>query len=256
MNVLHHIPLELHVMKKLPETLYYEGNTELLKRPKIAIVGSRKPTQYTKEITYTLASKLSARGVCIVSGAAMGVDALAHKGAGSENTIAVMANGLESIYPKVNRTLIESIREKGLVLSQFESNFKATKWSFVVRNELVVALGDILIVTQADANSGTMRSVAYAHAMGKPVYVVPHRLGESLGTQELLSQGRAEAIYDIEAFTASYGSAEFTCKSDDVLEYCRRGVSYEEAVARYGDRIVEYELEGRIKIEHGNIYVV
>ncbi len=256
MNVLRNIPPELHVMKKLPKTVYYEGNTELLKQPKIAIVGSRKPSQYTKEITYTLASKLAARGVCIVSGAAMGVDALAHKGAGSANTIAVMANGLDIIYPKVNRTLIESIAAEGLVLSQFESGFTATRWSFVVRNELVVALGDVLIVTQADISSGTMRSVAYAQAMGKPVYVVPHRLDESLGTQELLKHKTAQGIYDIEAFVAGFGRAEFTCKKDELLEYCRRGISYEEAVAHYGDRIMEYELEGRIKIEHGNIYVV
>ncbi len=256
MKVLHRIPPELYAMKKVPSILHYEGNLDLLQRPKVAIVGSRKPNQYTKEMTYMLASKLAARGVCIVSGAAMGVDALAHKGAGSSNTIAVMANGLDVVYPKVNRTLIENIAAEGLTLSQFESAFKATKWSFVVRNELVVALGDILIVTQADVNSGTMCSVAYAQAMGKPIYVLPHRLAESLGTQQLLMQGSVEAIYDIEAFAASFGNGESTCKQDELLEYYSRGVSYDEAVAHYGDRIVEYELEGRIKIEHGNIYVV
>ncbi len=256
MNVLRQIPPELHVMKKMPSTVYYKGNTELLQRPKVSIVGSRKPSQYTKETTYALASKLAARGVCIVSGAAMGVDALAHKGAGSANTIAVMANGLDIIYPKVNRTLIESIAAEGLTLSQFEKSFKATKWSFVVRNELVVALGEVLVVTQSDLNSGTMRSVAYAHAMGKPVYVLPHRLTESLGTQQLLMEGGAEAIYDLEAFVAGFGSRERSCKEDELLEYCSCGVSYEKAVERYGERIVEYELEGRIKIEHGNIYVV
>ncbi|RUM62188.1 MAG: DNA-processing protein DprA [Sulfurimonas sp.] len=246
---------ELQHMKTAPSVLYYEGNRALLKRPKISIVGTRRPSQYTKEITYALASKLAMRGVCIVSGAAMGVDALAHKGAGCNHTIAVMANGLDIVYPKVNRHLIENIASEGLVLSQFDEGFKATRWSFVVRNELVVALGDVLIVTQADANSGTMRSVAYAQAMGKPIYVLPHRLGESEGTQQLLRQGSAEAIYDVEAFTAGFGSTKSTCPSDELLEYCTRGVRYEEALARYGERIFEYELEGRIRIENGNVYV-
>ncbi len=247
---------EFNMMKTYPSVVYYQGNKALLKRPKISIVGSRRPSQYTKEMTYAIASKLSARGVCIVSGAAMGVDALAHKGAGSGNTIAVMANALDTIYPKVNRTLIESIAANGLTLSQFEVGFQATRWSFVVRNEMVVALGDVLVVTQADADSGTMRSVAYAQAMGKTIYVLPHRLKESEGTQQLLMQGRAKAIYDIEAFVSGFGSMESTCKYDELLEYCREGAGYEEAVARFGDQIFEYELEGRIRIEHGNIYVV
>ncbi len=192
-------------MKKYPSTLFYKGDTDLLKRPKVSIVGTRRPSNYTRQVTYDLASALAKRGVCIVSGAAMGVDAIAHSGAGEENTIAIVGNGLDIRYPAVNKNLIENIENKGLLLSQFNDGFRATGWSFVVRNEMVVALGDILIVTEADMNSGSMRSVEYALKMGKEIFVLPQRIDESLGTSHLLHHMQAKAIYDIEAFASRFG---------------------------------------------------
>lgn len=81
---------ELSSMKKYPNEIFYIGNTELLKRKKISIIGTRRPNSYTKEFTYKLSSKLSLNDICIVSGAAMGVDSIAHQGAKSNNTIAVV----------------------------------------------------------------------------------------------------------------------------------------------------------------------
>ena len=160
---------ELNLMKKYPDTIYCKGDLSLLSRPKVSIVGTRRPSSYTKRYTYDIAKALSCRGVAIVSGAAMGVDAIAHLGAGVENTIAVMANGLSSRYPSVNRSMIEEIESRGLTLSQFDPDFKATAWSFVLRNEIVVALGESLIVTEADIDSGSMRSVEYALRMEKDI---------------------------------------------------------------------------------------
>ena len=77
-----HIP-ELDLMKKYPPQLFYEGNLTLLKRPKVSIVGTRSPSTYTRQFTYALARALVKRGVCVVSGAAMGVDTIAHEGAGA-----------------------------------------------------------------------------------------------------------------------------------------------------------------------------
>ena len=167
---------ELDMMKKYPPELFYKGNLSLLHRPKVSIVGTRRPSAYTRQFTYTLAKALAKRGVCVVSGAAMGVDTIAHEGAGVDNTIAVVANGLDIRYPVINRPLIEGIENRGLILSQFNDGFRATGWSFVVRNELVVALGDLLIVTEADLKSGSMRSVEYALKMGKEIWVLSHRL--------------------------------------------------------------------------------
>lgn len=195
----------LEAMKKYPKELYGIGNSALLQRPKVSIVGTRRPSGYTKHFTYSLAQALAKRGVCLVSGAAMGVDAIVHNGAGAENTIAVVANSLDIRYPAVNRLLIEGIEKEGLILSQFPQTFKATPWSFVVRNELVVALGDILIVAEADEKSGSMRSVEFALKMGKKIYVLPQQLDHSRGTNRLLAEGLAEPIYDIEVFADKYG---------------------------------------------------
>jgi DNA processing protein len=242
----------LEPMKKYPPELFFKGNLALLKRPKVSIVGTRRPSTYTRQLTYMLAKTLSKRGICIVSGAAMGVDTIAHEGAGSNNTIAVVANGLDIRYPVINRSLIESIEKKGLLLSQFNDGFRATGWSFVVRNELVVALGDILIVTEADLNSGSMRSVEYAEKMGKEIWVLPQRLGESLGTNTLLLEGKAKVIQDVETFASRFGQAvESEMLKDDFFYFCQRSPTFDETVTKFGGRVYEAELEGIVTIRNG-----
>jgi len=243
---------ELGEMKKYPKTLFYKGNLSLLKRPKVSIVGTRRPSGYTRQFTYALARALAKRGVCVVSGAAMGVDAIAHEGAGASNTIAVVANGLDIRYPVINKNLIESIENEGLMLSQFNDGFRATGWSFVVRNEVVVALGDILIVTEAELNSGSMRSVEFAQKMGKRIFVLPHRLGESSGTNHLLNIGEATVIQDIERFVSSFGCAvDDSVEKDDFFYFCQTSPSFDEVVTKFGDRVYEAELEGIITIQDG-----
>lgn len=242
----------LNVMKKYPKELFYKGNLDLLKRPKVSIVGTRRPSQYTKQFTHTLARALGKRGVCVVSGAAMGVDAIAHEGAGADNTIAVVASGLDIRYPATNKNLIESIENKGLVISQFKDGFRATGWSFVVRNEVVVALGDMLIVTQADLNSGSMRSVEFAQKMGKNIFVLPHRLGESSGTTLLLKNDEAKAIHDIENFVAQFGvEVESKLTKDDFFYFCQKSPTFDESIEKFGERVYEAELKGIITIQEG-----
>ncbi len=243
---------ELENMKKYPAELFYKGNLELLKRPKVSIVGTRRPSLYTQQFTYTLAKALASRGVCVVSGVAMGVDAIAHEGAGVENTIAVVANGLNIRYPIINAPLIEKIEQNGLMLSQFNDGFRAIGWSFVVRNELVVALGDILIVMEADLNSGSMRSVEYALRMGKEVWVLSHRLDESLGTNSLLAQGEAKAIQDVETFVSRFGQAvQSDVLKDDFFYFCQTSPTFDDTVKKFGDRVYEAELEGLVTIHNG-----
>jgi len=242
----------LNSMKKYPKELFYKGNIELLKRPKVSIVGTRRPSQYTKQFTHTLARALAKRGVCVVSGAAMGVDAIAHEGAGADNTIAVVANGLDIRYPATNKNLIESIENQGLVMSQFKDGFRATGWSFVVRNEVVVALGDMLIVAQADLNSGSMRSVEFAQQMGKRIFVLPHRLGESSGTAQLLKNDEAKAIHDIDTFVAQFGvEVESRLEKDEFFYFCQKSPTFDESIKKFGERVYEAELEGIITIQEG-----
>lgn len=243
---------ELSCMKTYPSSLYALGNIALLSKRKISIVGSRNPIVYTKNATIELAQKLSSCGLCIVSGGAMGVDALAHRGASASNTIMVAGTGLDKRYPSINRHLIEEIENNGLVLSQFEQGSPSNKWNFPMRNEVIVALGEVLIVTQADVNSGSMRSIEFAQKMGKKIYVLPHRKGESEGTNGLLSKGLATPIYDIDAFVNLFGT--MSPQSGDLfLDYCNTNPFYNEAIEKYGDKVFEYELLGKISIENGRI---
>jgi DNA processing protein len=248
---------KLDSMKKYPKNLYYIGNTALLEKRTLSIVGSRKPNSYTKQYTHELSKELSKHNICIVSGAAMGVDAISHHAAGTNNTIAVAGTGLDIRYPVVNKRLIEDIESNGLMLSQFPIKTPSQRYNFPIRNEVVVALGECLIVTQADENSGTMRSVEFALKMKKPIFVLSHRIGESIGTNKLLEKGLATPIYDIDKFIEDFVGFKNKIKhSDDFLEYCKTNPIYDEAMSLFPEKLFEYELSGKITIENGLVFVV
>ena len=246
---------ELENMKNYPKRIFFKGSTALLQKKKIAIVGSRKPNQYARELTYQLANKLSQAGICIVSGGALGVDAIAHKAAGADNTIMVAATGLDKRYPAINKNIIKDIEKNGLVLSQFQEGTFSQKYNFPLRNEIVVALGDVLIVTYADFNSGTMHSVEYALKMGKEVYVLAHRIGESEATNALLSQKKVEAIYDVNAFVEKFACLKSKKSGDEFLEFCATNPTYEEALQKFPSKVFEAELSGNIEVKNAKIYL-
>lgn len=249
---------ELEGMKKYPKQLFYDGNLELLNKQKISIVGSRKPSKYSKNQISSLASKLSKTDICIVSGGAMGIDAVAHSGAGSNNTISVLPCGIDIRYPSVNKNLLNEIAQNGLLLSQFDIGEKSRPYSFVLRNEVVVALGDVLVVGEADEDSGTMRSVEFALEMGKDIYVLSHRIGESKGTNKLVSEGKAKIITDIDEFISVLypdSAKNIENSGDEFIEYCKNNPTYEDAVAKFPTRVFEAELSGEIQIQDGIVRV-
>jgi DNA processing protein len=193
----------------------------------------------------------------VVSGAAAGVDRIAHEGAGADNTIAILPCGIDVRYPAANISLIESIERNGLTMTPFEPDFRAREWSFVVRNEIVVALGDALIVTEADIGSGSMRSVEYALEMGKPIYVLPHRIHESAATRQLIREGRASAIDDIDVFVAHISQKGRNALDDTpFIAFCRKNPTYEEVVGKFPSEIFEAELSGIIDVRNGRVAVV
>jgi len=248
---------ELNSMKSYPPELYYDGSLELLARVKVSIVGSRKTSKYAREQTHKLSSTLAKAGVCVVSGGAMGVDAVAHLGAGASNTIAVLPCGINIKYPAVNKNLLVDIQNRGLLISQFEEDEKARPWSFVVRNELVVALGEVLVVAEAELDSGSMRSIEFALKMGKEIFVFPHRLGESSATNQLLKEDKAKAIYDIDAFVSRFGTLTVKeTKKDSFLEYCKNNPTYEEALSKYPEKVFEAELNGDIVIKNAKVFIL
>ena len=255
MQILENIPHQLNDLNKKVEKLFFIGDTNLLQKPMVAIVGSRRPGSYTKLYTSLLAKALSKRGVCIVSGAAMGVDAIAHLGA-MPNTIAVMGNSLDIIYPKVNKTLIHNIYDDALAISEYDEKTIARKYSFVERNRIVVGLSKAVVITQADKNSGSMRSAKIAMELGRPIYVLPQKLGESEGTLELIADGKAKLITDIDKFADMFGSLHVEAENDDLLAYCEKENSVEKVIEKFGDKVYEYELDGKVIIDGTSIYRV
>jgi DNA processing protein len=220
--------------------LFYKGDLTLLNTPKLAIVGSRKPSKYTKEITAILSSKLSQK-YTIVSGGAYGVDAIAHKNA--KKTIMVSPAGIDTIYPKINKNLIEDIIKNHLIISEYEGSYMPRSYNFIYRNRIVVNISDFLIITEADENSGSMRSFEWARKYNKKVFVLPHRLNESKGTNYLAKTNQAEIIWDIEEFILSLG-----------IEKENKIMDFNEAFLEYGDKLYEMELNGEIKIKNNRVY--
>jgi DNA processing protein len=233
--------------------LFYTGNIKLLEKQTISIVGTRRPSNYTKSMISQLANKLSKVGLVIVSGGAMGVDIIAHTSAGYNNTIMVAGTGLDIYYPKINKNHILQIQDKGLIITPFDIHTPSLPRNFVIRNELIVRMSDILIVAEADINSGSASSIKYALKLNKTIYVLPHRIGESQATNQLLQENKAKAIYDIDEFIAKFGKINIT---DDILKYFQTNPNYEEAINKYGDKVFEYELLGKIKIVNGKIIAI
>ncbi len=222
-------------------TLFYKGNIELLKRPKIAIVGSRKASKYSKEITYLLSSKLSQK-FTIISGGALGIDTQAHKGA-FPNTIFVSPSSLDIIYPKANEHLIKNIFKDGLALSEYEKNFRPYKYTFLKRNEIIISLADIVIIPEASLKSGTINSFNIAKKLNKKIYTIPQRLNESEGTRMMALNNEAEVIWDIDLFCKSLG-----------IEDNKKVISLNEALKIYKDKLYEMELNNEVEIKNAKVY--
>lgn len=178
----------------MSDRLYYIGKLPTTRLLSLAIVGSRKPTAYGREVTYQLAHTLARRGVVIISGLALGIDAIAHQAAIDAGgiTIAVQANGLHRLYPTANSSLGKSIIEHGgAIISEYETGVEPMQHRFLERNRIVSGLADIVVITEAAAHSGTLNTAAHALAQGKELYVLPGNITSpmSAGCNQLLSQG-------------------------------------------------------------------
>ena len=189
----------LQEVTKAPTSVYIAGKLPLTRFPSVAIVGTRRPTPYGKEVTHRLAYDLAKRGVAIISGLALGVDAIAHQAAldAGGTTIAVLGNGLDHIYPSRNQQLGKQIVKKGgALLSEYPPSMPALAHHFLARNRLVSGLADAVIVTEAAARSGTLSTVNHALEQGKDVFVVPGNITSllSIGPNRLLQQGAHPAL--------------------------------------------------------------
>ena len=148
--------------------------------------------------------------------------------------------------------MIRQIYENALAISEYEPNQMPTKWSFLERNRLVVALGEALIVAQADLRSGSLQSARLANELGIPVFVFPQKINESKGTNLLLGQNRANLIYDIDEFCAKFLGENVkkspNLQNDEILNFIMQNDDFNAVLAKFGDRVYEYELDGKIEI--------
>lgn len=179
---------------KAPEKLHFIGTLPAERLPTVAIVGTRKPTAYGKEVTHQLTYELAMRGVVIISGLALGTDGLAHRAALDAGgiTIAVLGNGVPDIYPATHRGLAHDIIEHGgAIMSEYEPGVSPRQYRFLERNRIVSGLADAIIITEASRRSGTLSTATRALEQGKTVFVVPGNITSpmSAGCNELLKQG-------------------------------------------------------------------
>lgn len=161
---------------------------------KIAVVGSRKPTSYGREITKTITAKLSAAGLTIVSGLALGVDTIAHQTAidCSAKTIAVLGCGVDVIYPPQNRDLYEIISDgNGCIISEMPLGHFASRGTFPARNRIISGLSRGVLMTEGTFDSGALITCSYAAEQGREVFSVPGEVTSpmSAGTLGLLKKG-------------------------------------------------------------------
>lgn len=179
---------------KSPKRLYYIGTLPSQRRPTLAIVGTRKPTAYGRGVTERFAGELATRGVVIVSGLALGIDAIAHQASldAGGTTIAILANALPEIRPMTNRVIGERILASGgAIISESDGELPLGKWSFLERNRLVAGISDAILITEASARSGTLNTAMRALEQGKDVFVIPGNITSpsSAGCNLLLKQG-------------------------------------------------------------------
>ena len=184
-----------------PIALTAKGDLTLLRERSLAIVGTRNPTNYGLRIAGDFAAGFVDRGWVIVSGGAYGIDAAAHKGAliAEGGTIAVLASGLDIVYPAGHVKLFSEITETGLLISEFAPGVKALPARFLTRNRLIAALGNATLVVEAAFRSGSLRTARDAAEMLRPVMAIPGPITSSLseGCHRLIGERAAEIVTSI-----------------------------------------------------------
>tara|TARA_B100000745_G_scaffold299783_1_gene251484 strand:- start:209 stop:1069 length:861 start_codon:yes stop_codon:yes gene_type:complete len=192
-------PLPLKEIADPPKTLYVRGHADVLFDPsvkKLAIVGSRKCSAYGADVVQYLVSGLKGHPICIISGLALGIDALAHEAALEYGlcTVSVPGSGIAHsvLYPKTNVNLAERIlAEGGCLLNEFSPTQTATKWTFPKRNRLIAGLADAVLIIEAAEQSGTLITARLASEYNRDLFVVPASIfaKSSRGAHQFLKLG-------------------------------------------------------------------
>lgn len=176
-----------------PKALYYIGKLPEERLPTVAIVGTRKPSAYGKEVAHRIAYDLARQGIVVVSGLALGIDSIAHRAALEAGgiTLAVLGNSLDLIYPRSHNELANEITQRGAILSEYEPPTSPRGYRFLERNRIVSGLSDAVIVIEAASRSGTLNTASHALEQGRELFAVPGNITSPLsaGCNALIRQG-------------------------------------------------------------------
>lgn len=201
-------PVKLRSLIDAPPVFSYTGDVSLLQQPSIAIVGARNASPGGRKLAFGIAQELGKAGFVIVSGMARGIDGAAHEGSLETGTVAVLAGGVDVIYPPEHSKLYEQMRggggddqAKGCIISEMPLGTAPAAPLFPRRNRIIAALCDGLVVIEAAAKSGTLITAMHALEMGRDVFVVPGSPLDprSRGGNALIKQGATlvESAMDI-----------------------------------------------------------
>lgn len=275
-------PEALKASPEAPFVLFYRGNSEaLLKSPKVAIVGSRNADRNGLEYAKLFAETLALQSACIVSGLALGVDAAAHRGSLTHHipqaTIAVLAHGLDTLYPRTNAKLAEEIiAHEGLLLSQFPPGIRPLPQHFLIRNMVIAGLSNCTVVVQAGERSGSLVTARFAFETGREVCAIPGAPGDPrhAGTNKLIKEG-AHLVCTPDDITAIVPGLQELSKPEhavlpttvtdaakEILRYLEQNGNshYSEihaaltSTARLHQELVQLQLDGLIQNSGGNYY--
>ncbi len=274
-------PRRLREIADPPKKLYLQGTLPPEDHKWLAVVGSRKYTSYGKEAAETLIAGLAGYPVTIVSGLALGIDALAHHAALAAKLpcVAVPGSGLDPkvLYPSTNRRLADDIlKAGGALLSEFEPDFRATAWGFLQRNRIMAGLSDAVLVIEAEQRSGSLVTSKFATEYNRDVFTVPGSIfsSSSTGPHMLLRLGATpitspkdllEALgFDIsESKQQKLNYDDCTPDEKKVIELLQSPLSRDDLldlldlpVSRANALLSLMELKGLIKESVGEIHLV
>ena len=207
-------PRKLTELKDPPALLYAAGRLPEQDRPAAAIIGARQCSEYGRSVAESFAEELSANGIQIVSGLAYGIDGAAARGSlkGAGESYGIIGSGINICYPASNREEFDRMRSgEGGIITEFPPDSKAAGFHFVMRNRIIAAFSDALLVIEAREKSGTSTTVDYALDLGREIFALPGRITDPLGygCNRLIKQGASAltSVSDILEFFNMEGRA-------------------------------------------------
>jgi DNA processing protein len=251
-----HPPKSINILGELPK------DTKM-----VAIVGTRKCTPYGEQVAYQLGNELAKAGVVVVSGLAIGIDGMAHRGAldAGGRTIAVLAHGLGQIYPTRHRPLAKEILATGgALISEYDLGVPPAKFRFPERNRIIAALCDITVVVESPTEGGSLITARDANELGRQVMAVPGNITNesSAGPNNLIRKGAAPVTSATDIITAlgyiAHEAVPVSARSPEeaaILELLGKGTAQSEdliersglSAASFANIISLMEITGKVR---------